>query len=202
MIKSLATSPLLETGKNKAVDPVGTRFETPKVIPRSPSSNNETVSISYSGYEKLQADASAEAKTAASPSTDRFENTMNKLREHHASGGVTQISADPYENSLSIGIMALGGMKQLEKWEAQGMPISEESILAAGDAFNAGFKQRLDESGGTYSKKGLAINRHEIVKTNQDVPDWFLEEQQNLISQMAQNGTRAAFERGALFHVG
>jgi len=188
------------------------------------SPTDDSVTISGIGYHSLHTNTDLNANSRSNSDTDnsnqmtylssinnasldgtdkqRFENAMQKIEQQFDAGQTNRINADLYENQLGIGIMALGGFEQVKTWREQGMELSEASILAAGKAFNDGFKQQLSESKNSPSALGVAINRHEIVKDNQTVPEWFLQEQQQLLDQMGQTAVRQAFERGALFHVG
>lgn len=198
-------------------------FSAPHVEAKS-SPTDDSVTISGIGYHSLHSNSDLNVHSRSNSQIDRsnqtaylssinatsldgtdqqcFENAMQKLEQQFDAGQTNRISADPYENQLGIGIMALGGFEQVKTWREQGMELSEASILAAGKTFNDAYKQHISTSKNSSTAQGFSINRHEIIKNNQAVPEWFLEEQQMLLDLMGQSATRQAFERGALFHAG
>lgn len=198
-------------------------FSAPHVEAKS-SSADDSVTISGIGYHSLHTNSDLNAHSRSNSQIDRsnqaeylssiistslddtdnqrFKNTMQKLEQQFDAGLTNRISADPYENQLGIGIMAVGGFEQVKAWREQGMELSEASILAAGKTFNDAYKQHISTSKNSSTAKGFSINRHEIIKNNQAIPQWFLEEQQMLLNLMGQSATRLAFEQGALFHAG
>jgi len=200
MMKTSATSASARSTPAKTVMKTGTGFDTPKVMPRLPGSQNETVSISEDGYKKSQAEAEQEEISANQSAA--FEETMQKLREQFISGTRVQTDIDPYEKNLSQGVMALGGFKQLNDWEGKGLVLVEKSILAASQALNQGLERRSKQMSGTYNQSALLINRHEIIKRSQNIPNWFQAEYETFINQMSQPAAKGAFEQGALFYTG
>jgi len=104
------------------------------------------------------------------------------------------------ENGMyKLGLMALG-KSTLQDWSAKGLNISDEAIVAAGKAFQDGFKQKIEESGSSLAGSGgLALNKYQIVINAQETPDWFTKEYENALSSMDNKEMRAAFEKGDLF---
>lgn len=200
MMKTSATSASARSTPAKTVMKTGTGFDTPKVMPRLPGSQNETISISDDGYKKAQSEEE-QAEVVAGES-GRFDVVMKKLRDQFISGKRTNTDIDPYEKNLSQGVMALGGFKQLNDWEGKGLVLVEKSILAANKALNQGLERRSKQMSGTYNQSALLINRHEIIKRSQNIPNWFQAEYEAFINKMGQSAAKGAFEQGALFYTG
>lgn len=101
----------------------------------------------------------------------------------------------PYQ----LGMMALGS-SSVNDWLAKGLNISDEAVIAAGQAFQDGFKKKVEESGASLADSGgLALNKHQIVINSQDVPDWFIQEYESVLSSMGNKDMMSAFEKGNLF---
>ncbi len=110
------------------------------------------------------------------------------------------ISAEPqlvtgYNLRVMLGIMALGGEAQIEAWESRGLEVSEEMILSASDTFQQAFQSSAKSASGPCS---ISINRYAIMMEFSEVPDWFIQEYKESLSQL-EPATRKAFESGELF---
>ena len=135
----------------------------------------------------------ADRVTISEAAQTRFESALERVREANANHRIL----GGYEGRIGIGLMAMGGEDQLERWAAQGLEIDEEAILAAADAFQNAFQAAMGED----SPRGsVAINRYRIVMNAQEVPEWFVSEYRNMLSMMGDSETRRAFERGEVFH--
>ena len=99
---------------------------------------------------------------------------------------------------FKLGLMALG-KSTLQEWSAKGLEISDEAVIAAGKAFQDGFKKMVEKSGPSLAGSSLALNKHQILINTQDVPDWFTQEYKAVLSSQANKEMKAAFEQGELF---
>lgn len=98
-----------------------------------------------------------------------------------------------------LGLMALGS-STINDWSAKGLELSDEAVIAAGEAFNDGFKSMVEVSGASMSESGgLTLNKYQIVMNAQKVPDWFTSEYETVLSSMENKEAKAAFEKGDLF---
>jgi len=157
---------------------------------------DDQISISYASYQSQQESLFPTKNTNES---DRFQTTINNLREKSASGQLDYASSDSYENQIRQGITAIGGYRQLENWREQGLKLTEQTLLNAGTALNEGLRQLKGD--GTYSRKGLVMNRFDLVKQNQEVPEWFAEEKQKALKTMPESAA-SAIRKGHTFYVG
>jgi hypothetical protein len=96
-----------------------------------------------------------------------------------------------------FGLMALG-QSTIEEWTSKGMNISDETVIAAGEALEQAMNKALTENGPT-AGRSAALNKHQIVINSQDVPDWFIQEFENTLASMDNKEMKNAFEKGDLF---
>ena len=132
--------------------------------------------------------------TAATDNT-RFEKAMDNI--HKAEATLTLLHG--YDNLINLGLMALGGEDQLEEWRKEGFEVKEETLLAAGKAFQEGAKNILQ--GDSPTSQSLAMNRYQLVAGSQEVPDWFLIEQSKALQMIEDPELKAAFEQGETHHI-
>ena len=102
------------------------------------------------------------------------------------------------KHKIKKGLMALG-INTMQEWESKGLNISDEAIIAAGNAYQAAFTQVVEKSGSSLAGSSLALNKHQIIINSQEVPDWFTQEYENALSSMDDEGMKSAFESGELF---
>ncbi|MEH6448443.1 MAG: hypothetical protein V7765_07220 [Oleispira sp.] len=117
-----------------------------------------------------------------------------KMQQELSSGKFVDFTAEngPYK----LGLMAVGS-STIEAWTAGGLELSNEAIIAAGEALQNGLKQNIEETGSSLGS--VSLNKHQIVMNSQDVPDWFIKEYENVLSSMEDKEMKAAFERGETF---
>ena len=104
------------------------------------------------------------------------------------------------DGQLRLGLMALG-KAAINGWSDKGLEVTDESILAAADAFQEAFRQSLEEHGSATAGAAIALNRHQVVINSQAVPGWFIEEYQNTLSSMGESGLKNSFAAGNRFFV-
>ncbi|MAC48482.1 MAG: hypothetical protein CMI12_16810 [Oceanospirillum sp.] len=161
-----------------------------------PKVRDDSISISYESFQSQQHSLYVEGQ---SEDSHRFKMAMQILQQQSAAGELDYIKSDGYETRLRLGVAAIGGFQQLQKWQEKGLELSEQTLFKAGDAFSEG--QRQLKRDGTYSRKGLVMNRYDLVSQNQQVPEWFNQEKKQMMKQMPENAAYA-FKQGNLFYVG
>lgn len=117
-----------------------------------------------------------------------------QMQQELSSGKFVDFTAEngPYK----LGLMAMGS-STLEAWSAEGLELSDETIIAAGEALQNGLKQNIEETGSSLGS--VSLNKHQIVINSQDVSDWFIKEYESVLSSMEDKGMKAAFEQGETF---
>jgi hypothetical protein len=135
-------------------------------------------------------------------STSVYTNSVSALASNK---GVKESNNDtPLEsNKLSFFSSAQETMQTLGKsvlgkdniadWEAKGLKIDDKTIELAYEQMSLG----LQELGGKAGK--VSFNSHQIVKSLQDVPEWFNEEQQKAIESIQDPVVQERFQAGELF---
>ncbi|MCW8932466.1 MAG: hypothetical protein OQL19_19795 [Gammaproteobacteria bacterium] len=98
-----------------------------------------------------------------------------------------------------LGVMALGS-KTIQEWSAKGLDISNEAVIAAGQAFQDGFNKAIRDRESSLAGSNLSINKHQILINHQEVPDWFMHEYENKLSSIDDKNVKNAFESGELFY--
>ena len=96
-----------------------------------------------------------------------------------------------------LGLMALGE-STLQEWSAKGLEVSNEAVIAAGKAFQDGFKSMVERSDSSLAGSSLALNKHQILINTQDVPEWFTREYENTLAVQTNKQMKDAFEKGEL----
>jgi len=91
-----------------------------------------------------------------------------------------------------LGLMALG------ESTLQGLEVSNEAVIAAGKAFQDGFKGMVERSDSSLAGSSLALNKHQILINTQDVPEWFTREYENTLAVQTNKQMKDAFEKGEL----
>ena len=104
------------------------------------------------------------------------------------------------DGKIRLGLWALG-QSTVDDWSSKGLELNEESILAAGDAFQSAFRKNLEKNGSSTAGSSISLNRHQIVINSQAVPDWFVEEYEHTLASMASSQLKSAFENGDTFYV-
>lgn len=96
------------------------------------------------------------------------------------------------ETMQTLGQSVLG-KDNIVDWEAKGLKIDDKTIELAYEQMSLG----LQELGGKAGK--VSFNPHQIVKSLQDVPEWFNEEQQKSIDSIQDPVVKQRFQAGELF---
>lgn len=104
------------------------------------------------------------------------------------------------DGKIRLGLWALG-QSTVDDWSSKGLELNEESILAAGEAFQSAFRKNLEENGSSTAGSSIALDRHQIIINSQAVPDWFVEEYKHTLSSMDNSKLKSAFENGDTFYV-
>ena len=123
-----------------------------------------------------------------------------KMVQEIKNGGFVDFTSENglYKKGLMMGL----GVSTVQEWSAKGLNISDEAVIAAGKAFQDGLTELVEEYGSSLAGKGgIALNKHQIVMNSQDVPDWFKQEYENVLSAMDNKEMKAAFEKGELFFI-
>ena len=159
-------------------------------------------SISYSYPQASLTTHAASNQAQIQPIENKADKNSNSAVVNTQKLSVNSIQSDikpsPWGGLMELGILALGGEKQIEAWRSQGMEVSDKTILAAAKAFQEGAKQSLDKTPNTH---GLSINRHQIVLNNQDTPAWFTEEYSLEIAMMENGNVKKSFQQGDEYHI-
>ncbi|MBB1489550.1 hypothetical protein [Oceanospirillum sediminis] len=155
---------------------------------------DDQVSLSYVSYQTK----SLEEINQKISGEDKFRQTLHELKARYESGSLDYYSSEPYENQIRMGITALGGYEQLKRWESQGLELEEDTLISSGQSYSEGLRQL--KKGGTYTKRGLLMNQHGLVRQHQQVPEWFDQEQKNFHSQISGAAARA-FQQGESFFI-
>ncbi len=124
------------------------------------------------------------------------EAARSKMLQELKSGEFVNFTGEngPYKK----GLMVLG-KSTMDEWSAKGLDISDEAVIAAGKAFQDAFTKMVEESGSSLAGSSLAINKHQILINTQEVPDWFKQEYETVLSSMEDKEMKNAFEKGELF---
>ena len=144
-----------------------------------PGSSGESVEISESGRSALEREMRNIAEA-------RDNQVLMDLRGH--------------EGNIRLGLMALGQFT-MDDWSSKGLQLSEESVLAAAQAFQSASRANFEKNGLSTAGSSIALNKHQIVINSQAVPDWFVEEYVNTLSSMESSKLKSAFENGKTFYV-
>jgi hypothetical protein len=125
------------------------------------------------------------------------EATKSKMLEEIKNGGFIDFTGDNglYRKGLMMGL----GVSTVQEWSDKGIKISEEAVIAAGKSWDSATNKMFGESGTSSAGSSLALNKHQIVINSQEVPDWFTQEYESVLSSMDNKEMRSAFEKGDLF---
>ncbi len=126
---------------------------------------------------------------------EREMRNIAEARENHE-----LIDFSGHAGKIRLGLIALR-QSVVDDWSSKGLELSEQSILAAGEAFQDAFRKNLEENGSSTAGSSIVLNRHQIVINSQAVPDWFVEEYENTLSSMDNSKIRSAFENGEIFYI-
>ncbi|MEY8205927.1 MAG: hypothetical protein RPR40_12770 [Bermanella sp.] len=88
-----------------------------------------------------------------------------------------------------------------DSWSAKGLELSDETLLAATQAFLDGSQEVMTNKLAGKGGGSLSLNAHQIVMNNQDVHQWFLDEYQAQLDVLPPK-SRELYESGALFVTG
>jgi len=124
------------------------------------------------------------------------EAARSKMEQEFKSGELVDFTGE--NGSYKKGLMALG-RSTMQEWESKGLNVSDEAIIASGNAFQAAFTQMVEESGPSLAGSSLALNKYQIIINSQEVPDWFRQEYQNSLSSMDDGDMKSAFENAERF---
>lgn len=127
-------------------------------------------------------------------SSMRIEQALKRIEK--AENASTPELVHVYDLQIKLGMIALGGEKQIENWNSAGVEITENTLLAAATVFNRGFKEMGDSGNG-----GITYNRHQIVINSQETPQWFKEEAITKLAFLDSPEMEKAFKSGALYYV-
>jgi len=113
-----------------------------------------------------------------------------------ATKGLIDMSGE--DGTYKLGLMALGN-STIQGWADQGLALTKEAVIAAGEAFQQAFSQMQDESDGSLAGSSLALNKYQIVMDSQQTPDWFKQEYESVLASMDNHEMKDAFQQGDLF---
>jgi hypothetical protein len=113
-----------------------------------------------------------------------------------ATQGLIDMSGE--DGGYKLGLMALGN-STIQGWADQGLALTKEAVIAAGEAFQQAFSQMQDESDGSFAGSSLALNKYQVVMDSQQTPDWFKQEYESVLASMDNNEMKDAFQQGELF---
>ncbi len=121
-----------------------------------------------------------------------------RLKMLEETNGFMEATGD--EGMYKLGLMALGS-STMQEWSTKGLNMSDEAVIAAGKAFQDAFKQAVEDNGSSLAGSRVALNKHQIIINNQDVPDWFTQDYDNARSALENPEMKRAFEKGELFFI-
>ena len=133
------------------------------------------------------------------PSPERAESinisdaARSKMLQELSSGEMVDFTGK--DGAYKKGLMALGS-ETIQGWKDQGLDISDEAIITAGEAFQKGFSQIVAQNGDATAGSSLALNKHQIMINSQPVPDWFMQEYESTLAAMDDKAMKNAFEKG------
>lgn len=127
-----------------------------------------------------------------------------KARLNQTAGNIQQSSSTPtlvtgHDALIGLGMVALGGEVQLDKWREQGLEITEDTLLMAAKTFQEGMKSVFEQVSPTSA--GLSLNRYQIVTDAQDTPEWFGDEYRGNLLMMDDPKVRNAFAQGESYYL-
>lgn len=111
-------------------------------------------------------------------------------------GGLISVTGEI--GTYTLGRMALG-IDTMQEWSAKGLLISDDSVVAAGKAFQEAFSQAAEDSGASFAGSSVTLNKHQIMINSQKVLDWFHREYEDMTSSMEDGEMKRSFENGELF---
>ena len=171
----------------------------PQIQQSSPlRSHDNPLKSPYEIGNKLPPGNSGENVTISEGGRSALEREMQNIAE--ARDNQEFVDFRGHDGKIRLGLMALG-QSTMDGWSSKGLEINEESILAAGEAFQNAFRKNLEENGSSTAGSAIALNRHQIIINSQAVPDWFVKEYENTLSSMGDSKLKTAFENGDLFHI-
>ena len=138
--------------------------------------------------------AAADGKPLPAESINISDAARSKMLQELSSGEMVDFTGE--DGAYKKGLMALGS-ETIQGWKDQGLDISDEAIIAAGDAFQTGFSQIVAQNGDATAGSSLALNKHQIMINSQAVPDWFMQEYESTLAAMDDKAMKNAFEKGA-----
>ena len=165
------------------------QVSNPQYIPTLTNIKAATVSPTSS-----PAVAAADGKPLPAESINISDAARSKMLQELSSGEMVDFTGE--DGAYKKGLMALGS-ETIQGWKDQGLDISDEAIIAAGEAFQKGFSQIVAQNGDATAGSSLALNKHQIVINSQAVPDWFMQEYESTLAAMDDKAMKNAFEKGA-----
>ncbi len=85
------------------------------------------------------------------------------------------------------------GEEVLNDWQDKGLTITSAVFDGVLEAMNSGLRALEGNAG------YVALNKHEIVMNNQETPEWFVKEKQDIIASHPNPKVRESFSNGDLF---
>lgn len=162
--------------------------------------SEQVSSILQSPFVKNHADSSQirgnSQPGTQNPSDDSL-TISTRARAMEAGAGPQLIDFRGEEGLHRLGLMALG-RNATEQWAERGLNLSDESIIAAGQAFQDAFKQNYEQNASSMAGSRIALNKHQIVMNHQEVPAWFKQEYENNLTAMGNPKMANAFAQGEL----
>jgi len=122
-----------------------------------------------------------------------------KILEEINSGGLIDFTGE--QGQYKKGLMMALGTSTVQRWSAKGLTLSDESVIAAANAFQDAFNNAVEESGSSLAGSGIALNKHQIIINSQQVPGWFSQEYDSVLASMDDTSMKSAFENGELFAI-
>ena len=125
---------------------------------------------------------------------------QKKLSEEVKTGNFIDFRSEDgaYKKGLMLGL----GANTINDWKNKGLDIADQAIIAAGEAFQQGFSQLVENNGSSLSNAGsVAVNKHQAVINSQVIPEWFEQEYENTLAAMDNKEMKEAFKSGDLFYV-
>lgn len=134
--------------------------------------------------------------------SERGRSALEREKQNIANARENQEFVDfrGHDGQIRLGLWAIGEAS-MDSWSEKGLEITEESVLAAAEAFQAATRKMQEKHGSETAGAGIALNRHQIILNSQPVPDWFVEEHAAMLSSLDNGALKNAFEHGDTFFV-
>jgi hypothetical protein len=170
------------------------QVSNPPYIPILTNIKAATVSPTVTAVDGKPSPESNKGSQTSVESVNISDAARTKMLQELSSGEMVDFTGE--DGAYKKGLMTLGS-ETIQGWKDQGLGISDEAIIAAGEAFQQGFSKIVAQNGDTTAGSSLALNKHQIMINSQPVPDWFMQEYESTLAAMDDKATRNAFEKGA-----